>query len=224
MIIAIDGPAASGKSTTAKGVSHILGIPYLDTGAMYRAITHIVLTKKFNIDDPLELKTLLNGIQIRFEIIKDENCIFINNKNVSSLIRSSDVTSNVSAVSAIPEIRESMVGLQRKIGRENGCVIEGRDIGTVVFPNADFKFFLVADVKVRAERRLLDLEKIGETKSLNELMNEIEKRDLLDSSRDHSPLIKAKDAIEINTGLLTINEQIEQIVKHITNIQNNKGN
>jgi len=217
MIIAIDGPAASGKSTTAKGVSQLLGIPYLDTGAMYRAITHIVLTKNIDISQPVELNTLLSDIQIRFEMINGENCIFINNENVSSLIRSTEVTLHVSAVSAIPEIRKSMVELQRAIGNENGCVIEGRDIGTVVFPKADFKFFLVADVKVRAERRLVDLEKLGEIKSLDDLMVEIEKRDSLDSSRDHSPLTKADDAIEIDTGLLSISEQIEKIVKHITN-------
>ncbi|MBT3590185.1 MAG: (d)CMP kinase [Candidatus Marinimicrobia bacterium] len=217
MIIAIDGPAASGKSTTAKGVSRILRIPYLDTGSMYRAITHIVITKNIDITQPVELKILLSDIQIRFEIVNGENCIFINNENVSSLIRSTEVTLFVSAVSAIPEIRKSMVELQRAIGKENGCVIEGRDIGTVVFPNADYKFFLVADVKVRAERRLVDLEKLGETKSLDDLMFEIEKRDLLDSSREHSPLRQAKDAIEIDTSLLSISEQIEKIVKHITN-------
>jgi len=217
MIIAIDGPAASGKSTTAKGVSRILRIPYLDTGSMYRAITHIVITKNIDITQPVELKILLSDIQIRFEIVNGENCIFINNENVSSLIRSTEVTLFVSAVSAIPEIRKSMVELQRAIGKENGCVIEGRDIGTVVFPNADYKFFLVADVKVRAERRLVDLEKLGETKSLDDLMFEIEKRDLLDSSREHSPLRQAKDAIEIDTSLLTIREKIEKIVKHITN-------
>ena len=217
MIIAIDGPAASGKSTTAKGVSRILRIPYLDTGSMYRAITHIVITKNIDITQPVELKILLSDIQIRFEIVNGENCIFINNENVSSLIRSTEVTLFVSAVSAIPEIRKSMVELQRASGKENGCVIEGRDIGTVVFPNADYKFFLVADVKVRAERRLVDLEKLGETKSLDDLMFEIEKRDLLDSSREHSPLRQAKDAIEIDTSLLSISEQIEKIVKHITN-------
>ena len=217
MIIAIDGPAASGKSTTAKGVSRILRIPYFDTGSMYRAITHIVITKNIDITQPVELKILLSDIQIRFEIVNGENCIFINNENVSSLIRSTEVTLFVSAVSAIPEIRKSMVELQRAIGKENGCVIEGRDIGTVVFPNADYKFFLVADVKVRAERRLVDLEKLGETKSLDDLMFEIEKRDLLDSSREHSPLRQAKDAIEIDTSLLSISEQIEKIVKHITN-------
>jgi cytidylate kinase len=184
---------------------------------MYRAITHIVITKNIDITQPVELKILLSDIQIRFEIVNGENCIFINNENVSSLIRSTEVTLFVSAVSAIPEIRKSMVELQRAIGKENGCVIEGRDIGTVVFPNADYKFFLVADVKVRAERRLVDLEKLGETKSLDDLMFEIEKRDLLDSSREHSPLRQAKDAIEIDTSLLSISEQIEKIVKHITN-------
>ncbi len=222
MIIAIDGPAASGKSITAKGVSKKLDLPYLDTGAMYRAITHLVFTQNINIDPSAELESFLNDIEIHFELIDGENCIFINGENVSPFIRKSNVTSKVSAVSAVPMIRESMVELQRSIGAKNGCVVEGRDIGTVVFPNADFKFFLIADVEVRAKRRLLDLEHLGEHKPLEKLMQEIEKRDLLDSSRDHSPLLKAEDAIEIDTGLLTIDEQIETIVNYIKTKKGNK--
>jgi len=122
----------------------------------------------------------------------------------------------VSAVSALPIIREAMVRIQRKIAENTDCVLEGRDIGTIVFPNADFKFFLIADMEVRAKRRLLELEAMGETTTLSELINDIEKRDRLDSSRDHSPLIQAEDAILIDTSGITIDDQINKIVKIIT--------
>ena len=122
----------------------------------------------------------------------------------------------MSAVSALPIIREAMVRIQRKIAENTDCVLEGRDIGTIVFPNADFKFFLIADMEVRAKRRLLELEAMGETTTLSELINDIEKRDRLDSSRDHSPLIQAEDAILIDTSGITIDDQINKIVKIIT--------
>ncbi|MBT3300270.1 MAG: (d)CMP kinase [Candidatus Marinimicrobia bacterium] len=217
MIIAIDGPAASGKSTTAKGVSQILDIPYLDTGAMYRAITYFVLENKIDIEDASVLKQVLDDIKIRFESENGKNEIYLKGKKVTSLIRTTAVTSHVSRISAVKDIRISMVKLQRSIGEENGCVMEGRDIGTVVFPHADFKFFLIADIEVRAKRRLKDLAELGETKSLEILMEEIEKRDKMDSSRDYSPLAKADNAIEIDTGVLSIDEQIEIIIKRVTN-------
>jgi cytidylate kinase len=139
----------------------------------------------------------------------------LNGVDVSREIRSDDISSRVSAVSAIPEVREKMVIIQRRIAGEQNCVLEGRDIGTVVFPNAEFKFFLIADIDVRAKRRLIELEKMGETKSISELIEDIRRRDQLDSSRDHSPLIKANDAIPIDTSQLTINEQIKKIINHI---------
>ncbi len=139
----------------------------------------------------------------------------MNGVDVSYEIRSGDISSRVSAVSAIPEVREKMVIIQRRIAGEQNCVLEGRDIGTVVFPNAEFKFFLIADIDVRAKRRLIELEKMGETKSISELIEDIRRRDQLDSSRDHSPLIQAEDAISIDTSQLTINEQIKKIINHI---------
>ena len=145
------------------------------------------------------------------------NHIWINGENVSKKIRTNKISSSVSAVSAVPAVRSRMVEIQRSIAKGKDCVLEGRDIGTVVFPNADFKFFLTADILVRARRRLKDLEKIGEESTLNDLMSDIEKRDVLDSSRDVSPLVQAKDAIAINTSNLTINEQVEKIVQIINN-------
>jgi cytidylate kinase len=212
MIIAIDGPSASGKSTTAKGLAEKLGITHVDTGAMYRAVTLGLKLSEISPDDDASVYQYLSGIELYFDA---NNKIHLNGVDVSHEIRSGDISSRVSAVSAIPEVREKMVIIQRRIAGEQNCVLEGRDIGTVVFPNAEFKFFLIADIDVRAKRRLIELEKMGETKSISELIEDIRRRDQLDSSRDHSPLIQAEDAIPIDTSQLTINEQIKKIINHI---------
>ena len=212
MIIAIDGPSASGKSTTAKGVAEKLGITHVDTGAMYRAVTLGLKLSGISPDDNASVCQYLSEIELYFD---GNNKIHLNGVDVSYEIRSGDISSRVSAVSAIPEVREKMVIIQRRIAGEQNCVLEGRDIGTVVFPNAEFKFFLIADIDVRAKRRLIELEKMGETKTISELIEDIRRRDKLDSSRDHSPLIQAKDAIPIDTSQLTINEQIKKIINHI---------
>ena len=212
MIIAIDGPSASGKSTTAKGLAEKLGITHVDTGAMYRAVTLGLKLSGISPDDDASVCQYLSEIELYFD---GNNKIHLNGVDVSYEIRSGDISSRVSAVSAIPEVREKMVIIQRRIAGEQNCVLEGRDIGTVVFPNAEFKFFLIADIDVRAKRRLIELEKMGETKSISELIEDIRRRDQLDSSRDHSPLIKANDAIPIDTSQLTINEQIKKIINHI---------
>ena len=212
MIIAIDGPSASGKSTTAKGVAEKLGITHVDTGAMYRAVTLGLKLSEISPDDDTSVCQYLSEIELYFD---GNNKIHLNGVDVSYEIRSGDISSRVSAVSAIPEVREKMVIIQRRIAGEQNCVLEGRDIGTVVFPNAEFKFFLIADIDVRAKRRLIELEKMGETKSISELVEDIRRRDQLDSSRDHSPLIQAEDAIAIDTSQLTINEQIKKIINHI---------
>ena len=212
MIIAIDGPSASGKSTTAKGVAEKLGITHVDTGAMYRAVTLGLKLSEISPDDDTSVCQYLSEIELYFD---GNNKIHLNGVDVSYEIRSGDISSRVSAVSAIPEVREKMVIIQRRIAGEQNCVLEGRDIGTVVFPNAEFKFFLIADIDVRAKRRLIELEKMGETKSISELIEDIRRRDQLDSSRNHSPLIQADDAIPIDTSQLTINEQIKKIINHI---------
>lgn len=212
MIIAIDGPSASGKSTTAKGVAEKLGITHVDTGAMYRAVTLGLKLSEISPDDDTSVCQYLSEIELYFD---GNNKIHLNGVDVSYEIRSGDISSRVSAVSAIPEVREKMVIIQRRIAGEQNCVLEGRDIGTVVFPNAEFKFFLIADIDVRAKRRLIELEKMGETKTISELIEDIRRRDQLDSSRNHSPLIQAEDAIPIDTSQLTINEQIKKIINHI---------
>ena len=217
MIIAIDGPSGSGKSTTARGVANTLGLTYLDTGAMYRALTFGLIRAKIDLHDTKKVCKYLEEINITFDSL---NRIIFNGIDVSSEIRKKVVTSKVSKVSSIQEVRKKMVYLQRKISNNIDCVIEGRDIGTVVFPNADYKFFLTADKMVRARRRMLEFENIGERLEFGEVLAGIEERDKQDSSRIHSPLKKAKDAVNIDSSYLTIDKQIEIIVDEVKN--NNK--
>jgi len=219
MIIAIDGPAASGKSTTAIGVAKRLGITYLDTGAMYRAVTFGLIENDIKFEDSSELDNYLKQIKLKLSETKSGVILNLDGRNISKEIRSSKVTENVSEVSALKSVRDSMVLIQRKLAKKNDCILEGRDIGTVVFPNADFKFFLIADEIVRAKRRQNDLKKMGEQKSIDNVTTDIIKRDHKDSTRKHSPLIKSENAIIINTSNLGINKVIDKIV----NIVNKKG-
>lgn len=212
MIIAIDGPAASGKTTTARLVAQKLAITYLDTGAMYRAVTLAVLESGIGLHDSAALEDLLDRLELEISPQNGPGRITLNGRDVTGPIRSSQVTTRVSAVSALPAVREAMVGIQRVLGRRQDCVVEGRDIGTVVFPEADFKFFMVADYETRARRRLKDLHELGEEGNLEAVVTELQRRDQLDSSRDHSPLRQAADAIEIDTSQLTIEEQVQLII------------
>jgi len=217
MIVAIDGPAATGKSTSAKLVAQKLGFTYMDTGAMYRCITLSVLRNHISLADEEALQLLIQEMDIHFERTDDNLVVRLNNEDVSTLIRKPEVTSHVSAVSALPQVRNHMVDIQRKIAKNQDCVIEGRDIGTIVFPKADVKFFLVADDIIRARRRQLDLKAIGEEKTIDELVEEICRRDRFDSERSHSPLKKADDAVEVDTSQLTIDEQVDFMVNRIMN-------
>lgn len=217
MIVAIDGPAATGKSTSAKLVAQKLGFTYMDTGAMYRCITLSVLRNHISLADEEALQLLIQEMDIHFERTDDNLVVRLNNEDVSTLIRKPEVTSHVSAVSALPQVRNYMVAIQRKIAKNQDCVIEGRDIGTIVFPKADVKFFLVADDIIRARRRQLDLKAIGEEKTIDELVEEICRRDRFDSERSHSPLKKADDAVEVDTSQLTIDEQVDFMVNRIMN-------
>ena len=219
MIIAIDGPAGAGKSTIAKKVADSLGYVYIDTGAMYRAFTYELLTSSISLSDIEEITKVLEKTDIEFK----NNEIFLNNLNVTNEIRSKNVTANVSAVSAIPQVREKLVDLQRKIASESNSILDGRDIGTVVFPNAELKIFLTASVKIRALRRYNELIAKDKNIDINEIEAEIEKRDKLDSSRETSPLIKAADAIEIDTSDLSIDEVANTILKLAEEICENES-
>mgnify|MGYP000058853204 FL=1 len=217
MIVAIDGPAATGKSTSAKLVAQKLGFTYMDTGAMYRCVTLSVLRNHIALADQEALQLLIQEMDIHFDKTDDKLVVCLNKEDVSTLIRKPEVTSHVSAVSALPQVRNHMVAIQRKSAKNQDCVIEGRDIGTIVFPKADVKFFLVADDIVRAKRRQLDLKAIGEEKTIDDLVEEIRRRDRFDSERSHSPLKKADDAIEVDTSQLTIDEQVDFMVNKVRN-------
>lgn len=208
IIIAIDGPSGTGKSTTAKIVAKDLGITYLDTGAMYRAITFAALEKGVAPTDKAGIDQLLQSTKIRFD---DNNQIVINGVNREKEIRGKQVSEAVSPYSAIPEVRSVLTQWQREIAGERSCILDGRDIGTVVFPNADFKFFLVTDLKVRAERRYQECLQKGIAMTLEEIEKNLAERDRIDSSRATAPLKKADDAIEIDTTQLSIEQQVKKI-------------
>ena len=196
-------------------VAKKLKVTYLDTGAMYRAVTLQLLRSKIDFVDIDKVSAILDDLIIDMFDHKGVNIVKINDEDVTGEIRSSNVTKYVSEVSALLSVRESMVVMQREIGHKTDCVIEGRDIGTIVFPNADYKFFMVADIKMRAKRRLKEMKQFGIVKSVKEVISELESRDQKDSSRDNSPLRKAKDAIEIDTSNLSIDEQVDKIIDHI---------
>lgn len=215
LVIAIDGPAASGKSTTSKLVAERLGYLYIDTGAMYRAITWKVIRNKIDPEETDIIGELAERTSVRLEKANDEIKVFLDGEDVSKEIRTQEVTGAVSAVSAIEKVRTVMVREQRKIGECGGVVVDGRDIGTVVFPNADVKIFMIADVEERARRRQKELERAGATVDLSKLVEEIVTRDKKDSGRNISPLRKADDAIALDTTDLTIDEQVDFIVKKV---------
>ncbi len=219
MIVAIDGPAASGKSTTAKKVAEALGFAYLDTGAMYRAVTLAILKKNIDINDPVALKSLLDSMDLNVSTKNGDTVITLNGINVSDHIRSVEVTQHVSAVSAIPVVRKSMVKIQRDIGHRLDCVCEGRDIGTVVFSDAEYKFFIIAERETRAKRRQLDLRNMGEERSVEELVSDLKIRDQKDSTRKHSPLTRAADAVEVDTTHMTLGEQVLYIVSKVKKVK-----
>ena len=214
MIIAIDGPAGSGKSTIAKLIADDLGLVYLDTGAMYRLVTLKALNEGI-LDDLGKIKEMLDNLNIDIR----ENGFYLDDIDVSEEIRKPIVSENVSNIAAIREVREKMVDLQRKFSESKNVILDGRDIGTVVFPNADVKIFLVADAKERANRRYKELIEKGENVKIEEIYENILKRDEIDSTRKESPLKKAEDAIEVDTT----SKDIEEVKNEILNICSNSS-
>ena len=219
LVIAIDGPAASGKSTTAKLVAERLGFVHVDTGAMYRAITLKVLQKKIDPQDTERIARLVESTQIALRRESGTMRVFLDGKDVTDEIRSIEVTRAVSAVSSLRAVRQAMVREQRRMGEAVSVVAEGRDIGTVVFPSADLKFFVIAGIEARAKRRQGDLLHQGVETNLTEIERAIEERDALDSSREESPLRKAADAIELDTSDMTIEAQVDFVVEHVRRMQ-----
>ena len=212
-VIAIDGPAGSGKSTTAKIVAERLGYTYLDTGAMYRALTYYALENKINPADEKELAEIAEQLPLEFRRIDGGNLVFLNGQDISKEIRTPEVTKNVSEISAHLLVRRAMVAKQKEFGKNGSIVAEGRDTTTVVFPDADLKIYMDASVKERAKRRLLDLSNMGIESDLSEQEQDINRRDKFDSGREHSPLTIAEDAVVIDTTNLTIEKQVDRIVE-----------
>ena len=210
--IAIDGPAAAGKSTVAKLVAEKLSYIYIDTGAMYRALTLKALTKDVNLENAMELYTLLTQTQIQLVPEKGGQFVYLDGNDVTDKIRSQEVTNSVSIVSKHQSVREEMVSRQQRLAEGGGVVMDGRDIGTHVLPQAEVKVFLVASVEERAVRRHTENLEKGYSSDLQQLKEEIEKRDKLDSEREVAPLKKASDAKLIDTTALSIEQVVNRIV------------
>lgn len=217
MIIAIDGPAGSGKSTISKLVAKDLDLIYLDTGAMYRLVTLKAL-KMGILDGNLEDLDKINELLDNLDIDIREDGFYLDGVDVSEEIRKPIVSENVSKIAAIKEVRIKMVDLQRKFSKAKNVILDGRDIGTVVFPNADLKVFLVADARERANRRYKELTEKGENVSLEEIYQNILMRDKIDSTREEAPLKKAEDAIEVDTTSKSIDEVKEEILNLYKNL------
>lgn len=209
--IAIDGPASSGKSTIAKLLAKKMGYIYLDTGAMYRCMTLALLNEQFDLNDELSVTTFVKKQRIDFVQLKDEQRVLLNDVDVTQQIRENHVTENVSLVSSYKGVREELVAQQRTYIKQGGIIMDGRDIGTVVMPDAELKIFMLASAAERARRRYQENIEKGITISLEDLTKQIEERDLLDSTRIESPLKKADDAVEIDTTELTISQVVDKI-------------
>jgi cytidylate kinase len=219
LVIAIDGPAASGKSTTARLAAEALGYLHIDTGAMYRAVTLAAIRGGVDPSDVDAVGSLVARVRVEERRTDAGHRVFLNDEDVTDSLRTPEIDRTVSAVSALPAVRSAMVREQRRMGADGGVVLEGRDIGTVVFPDADLKFFLIAGIGARAQRRLRDLEAIGERPDLGRVEEEIAMRDRLDSTRSASPLRQAEGAIVLDTSDLTIPEQVEVVVRAARNLE-----
>jgi len=213
-VIAIDGNSGCGKSSTAKALARKLKYIYIDTGAMYRAVTLFFIEHNVDLKNDLDVQEALKQIDISFQYNIDtgKNETFLNGKNVERDIRQMEVSNLVSPVSEISRVRRKLVEQQRRMGKDKGVVMDGRDIGTVVFPDAELKIYMTADLEVRAMRRQKELMESNTRVDLDKVINNLKNRDSIDSSRDDSPLKKADDAYEIDTSNLTFDEQVNQIL------------
>lgn len=221
--VAIDGYSSCGKSTLAKALAQKLNYNYIDTGAMYRAVTIYCLRNKIitpNGVDLLKLKNSLNDIEVSFKYnhVSKSSEVFLNGEHVDKEIRSMEVANHVSIIASIKEVREKMVTLQREMGKYKGVIMDGRDIGSFVFPNAELKLFMTADNAVRTQRRLDELSSKGEYYTFEEVRHNLEKRDNDDTTRKENPLIQAKDAIVLDNTDLTKEDQLEFVIKLIDDL------
>jgi len=213
IVIAIDGHSSCGKSTLAKSLARELGYTYIDSGAMYRAVTFYVLRKGWITEGDPDREKIISGLKdikitFKWDGEEEKNITFLNSENVEDEIRKLEVSKYVSPVSTIAEVRSEMVKQQRENGESKGIVMDGRDIGTVVFPGAELKIFMTAAPRIRANRRYLELLEKGQSVEYNEILKNVEVRDTIDSEREVSPLRKAEDAITLNNSNLTREEQL----------------
>lgn len=220
-VIAIDGYSSTGKSSISKIIAQELGLVHMDTGALYRGITYFALQNCSNKDGEINLPELfsrLNEIQLEFKPIDKELVIFLNGKDISQQIRSNEVAAHVSLIACQKEVRDFLLETQREIAKKGGVILDGRDIGTVVLPNADYKFFLTASVEERTRRRFMELQSLGIETDEMSVMQNLTSRDKTDSEREVAPLRKADDAILIDNTHLSKKETIALIISHLHDI------
>jgi CMP/dCMP kinase len=221
LIIAIDGHSSTGKSSLSKIIAKNLGYTHIDSGAMYRAVTLFALQNDCIVDNKVIVEKLVPrlpeiNIEFRYNPETNRNETFLNDINVEQKIRGLEVSSMVSPIAVVPEVRDYCVALQQKMGKKGAIVMDGRDIGTTVFPNADIKLFITASAEIRAKRRFLEYEREGKKISFDEVLANVEERDRIDSSREYSPLRKADDAIEVDNSNLNLEETVDAVM-HIIN-------
>ena len=211
--IAIDGPAGAGKSTIARRVAKELSFMYVDTGAMYRAMALYLLRKEVNKDDTEQIGNICQDAEISIEYQNGEQIVLLNDENVNSYLRTEEVGNMASVSSAVPRVREKLLSLQRKLARDMSVVMDGRDIGTTILPDADVKIYLTASSLTRAKRRYLELQEKGTVCNLDEIQKDIEERDQRDMNREISPLRQAEDAVLVDSSDLTIQQVVDRILQ-----------
>ncbi len=219
LIVAIDGPAGSGKSTVTHLLAKRLGYTHIDTGALYRAIALAAAENQVSVDDGERLGVLARSAKLHFQWLEDRNHIFLNDRNVSNLIRTPEISMAASTISAHAQVRDALLGIQRQMAERGGAVLEGRDIGTVVFPDAEVKIFLNASIEARTERRRVELESKGIFLSFDEVKQQVIDRDKQDSERKVAPLKKAVDAIEIDSTKLSIEQVVESLYRIVRSVE-----
>ena len=224
IVIALDGFSSCGKSTTARHVAAVLHYAFVDSGAMYRAVALYFHRNEISLLDLNQVANALKEIEITFVFnpAKQSSDTYLNGENVESEIRMMFISDMVSQVSALPIVRHAMVALQQKMGEKKGIVMDGRDIGTVVFPQAELKIFMTAEPHIRAQRRKLELLQKGEDLPLEDIIENLRKRDEIDSNRSEGPLKRAADAIDLDTSYRTMDEQVEFVLDHVRRVQGEK--
>ena len=213
--VAIDGPAGAGKSTIAKTAAKRLGFIYVDTGALYRSIGYYVIKQGKSLEIKEDIVSCLSSIDIEIEFVDNEQHVILNGEDVNASIRTPEVSIAASKVSAVPEVREFLLGLQRDFAKKYNCIMDGRDIGTVVLPDAKIKIYLTASAEARADRRFKELTEKGQVVEYDNILKEIKERDFQDMNREIAPLKQAEDAVLVDTTKLNLQESIEYMIKVI---------